>query len=206
MTKKDRTRNKILQISKNLFFTKGYKDTLITDIANEVEVDRRTIYRHFESKEVILVTIVKSMYNEFGSYLNNTSFENALSAFEKIEALLDKYSHYFQNNIEILILSSMLDNNLSNETRKLKIYQEFVELSQIPDSIIRTLLQEGIYDKSILPDIDIDITSVTINNALLSLASRVVGHKDILDKEQGLESWKMVYSLGDLILRGIKND
>lgn len=206
MTKKEKTRNEILSVSKELFISKGYKDTLIIDIAKKVAVDRRTIYRHFESKEVILVTIIEAMYEDFGTYLNTIVFTDNLTSFEKIVELLDKYSFYFLNHVDILIITSMLDNNLSNETRNIKSYKEFVKKTQIPDEILLQLLKSGVTDHSIISAIDLETTTVTINNSLLSLASRVVGHKDILDIEQGLESWKMVFSLADLLLRGIKND
>lgn len=206
MMKKEQTREKILEKSKEFFIEKGYKDTLIIDIAKSINLDRRTIYRHFDSKEVILLTIVKSMYEDFIQFLDKVIYPEELNAYEKLSLLFDKYSEYFLKNIDILIISSMFDNNLSIETRSIDLYKEFLKLSKIPDTVITHFLTEGILDQSIREDIEVNTAAFTINNALLSLASRIVGHKAVLDIEQDFESWNMISMLATLLLNGIKND
>lgn len=51
-------RNEILDVSEKLFMTKGFDHTSITDILNEIEIARGTLYYHFKSKEDILDGII----------------------------------------------------------------------------------------------------------------------------------------------------
>ncbi len=51
-------RNEILDVAERLFVTKGFDQTSITDILNEIGIARGTLYYHFNSKEDILDAII----------------------------------------------------------------------------------------------------------------------------------------------------
>jgi AcrR family transcriptional regulator len=51
-------RNEILDVAGRLFAAKGFDDTSITDIQNEVGIARGTLCYHFKSKEDILDAII----------------------------------------------------------------------------------------------------------------------------------------------------
>ena len=65
MTKSEITRRAILKVAKKHFLKNGFKDTYMIDIAKEVKKDRRTIYRHFESKEVLILEILNGLFEKF---------------------------------------------------------------------------------------------------------------------------------------------
>jgi len=206
MTKKQQTRQKIINVSKNYFMSKGYKDTLISDIASEIKIDRRTVYRHFESKELILLEILSAAFKDFSKHLLETEFKIRYNVFEKIDVLFDKYFDYFKTNNYMFLLVGMLDRNLSTESRNSKSYLCFIETSKVPDVLLGELIQEGIDNGMIRNEITSEITAISINNALLSLASRIATQKEKLDNEQHIESWKMLEILADLLISGLKND
>ncbi len=52
-------RNEILDVAERLFVTKGFDQTSITDILNEIGIARGTLYYHFNSKEDILDAIIR---------------------------------------------------------------------------------------------------------------------------------------------------
>lgn len=54
-TKFERTHNRIIQVALELFIKQGYKATSVADIAATAEVTEMTFYRHFTSKELILL-------------------------------------------------------------------------------------------------------------------------------------------------------
>ncbi|MFN7064844.1 MAG: TetR/AcrR family transcriptional regulator [Aquificaceae bacterium] len=59
------TKEKILQASLKLFSEKGIRETTIKDIAREVRVTEGAIYRHFKSKEEIVLGLFKLYSEEF---------------------------------------------------------------------------------------------------------------------------------------------
>lgn len=63
------TVNKILEVSQRLFLEKGYDNTKIQDIADELGMTKGAIYHHFESKEEIMNKLGESMF------IHNNPFE-----------------------------------------------------------------------------------------------------------------------------------
>lgn len=60
----EETVKKILEISYRLFFEKGYDETSIQDIIDELGMSKGAIYHHFKSKEEILNRICEVNYYE----------------------------------------------------------------------------------------------------------------------------------------------
>ena len=59
------TVEKILEVSQRLFLTKGYDNTTIQDIVDELGgLTRGAIYHHFKSKEEIMDTLTDKMFRE----------------------------------------------------------------------------------------------------------------------------------------------
>lgn len=59
------TVEKILEVSQRLFLTKGYDNTTIQDIVNELGgLTRGAIYHHFKSKEEIMDALTDKMFHE----------------------------------------------------------------------------------------------------------------------------------------------
>ena len=57
-------KNEILDVSQRLFSTKGFDDTSIADILNEIGIAKGTLYYHFKSKEEILDAIIERMIKD----------------------------------------------------------------------------------------------------------------------------------------------
>ena len=58
----ENTKEKILEVATNLFLTKGYEQTTISDIINGLDgLTKGAIYHHFESKEDIFEAVVKNI-------------------------------------------------------------------------------------------------------------------------------------------------
>ncbi len=59
------TVEKILEVSQRLFLTKGYDNTTIQDIVDELGgLTRGAIYHHFKSKEEIMDALTNKMFRE----------------------------------------------------------------------------------------------------------------------------------------------
>ncbi|MEL7671517.1 TetR/AcrR family transcriptional regulator [Methanobacterium sp.] len=55
---KEQRRNDILNAAEKLFFSKGYENVSLKDIAKEVKLGRSTLYLYFENKEELFFAIV----------------------------------------------------------------------------------------------------------------------------------------------------
>ena len=78
----------ILEVSQRLFFEKGYDNTKIQDIADELGMTKGAIYHHFKSKEEIMDVLGDTMF------VNNNPFEivkkrNDLNGLEKMKYVIN---------------------------------------------------------------------------------------------------------------------
>ena len=55
---KEMRRIAILDAAERLFFSRGYEDVSMEEIASEVELNKATIYLYFKNKETLFATIV----------------------------------------------------------------------------------------------------------------------------------------------------
>ena len=61
----ERTRARILASALSLFVRKGYERTTFTDIAARLKMTKGAVYWHFETKEALLVELVREMLEKF---------------------------------------------------------------------------------------------------------------------------------------------
>lgn len=115
------TVEKILAVSKKLFFEKGYDETTIQDIVNELDgLTKGAIYHHFKSKEEILMALGDKIFfdnNPFDSVSNRTD----LNGLEKMRLAIllnqtDENSVVFSDNAmpalkNPRILAGMIESN-----------------------------------------------------------------------------------------------
>ncbi len=93
----------------NLMKQKSFYKITIREIAEKAELDRRTFYRHFNSKEDILNHYIDNLYNEYLSSLHNQSeltiYSLAKTYFSFWENHLDFLFIINQNNLQSFLLS-----------------------------------------------------------------------------------------------------
>lgn len=65
MRDKEATRKKILQVGKEEFLSKGFKDAYLRDIAKKAGVTTGAIYGHYADKEALFCAIVQPVADEF---------------------------------------------------------------------------------------------------------------------------------------------
>lgn len=85
----EKTKEMILEVAANLFLTKGYEQTRISDIISGLDgLTKGAIYHYFESKEDIFEAVVKQMGLQNKSRFDQIKFSKDLTASEKITKLV----------------------------------------------------------------------------------------------------------------------
>jgi len=82
------TKERILHIAFRLFATKGYEQTSLSEIAQELGFTKAALYYHFPAKDDLLTTIVNPFIERIDELLGNTSRPNSRKA---RRALLENY-------------------------------------------------------------------------------------------------------------------
>ncbi len=87
-------KEKILEVSYELFASKGYDDTTVSDIIKMAGSSRGGFYHHFDSKEEILEAIIDGYLNEFAELYKKTIDDHKGSyteLFNKIFIIIHEY-------------------------------------------------------------------------------------------------------------------
>lgn len=138
------TINRILDTSMDLFLKKGYDNTTIQDIVDELgDLSKGAIYHHFKSKEEIMESVIPRIYrgsDEYYSQLEEITYKNGLDKLKKTLIISLK-----NPATEKLIKAAP---NLMKNSRILT--QQLCDvIGTIVPNIIEPIIREGMNDGSI---------------------------------------------------------
>lgn len=83
-----KTREKLIEVAKQLFAYKGVENTTMNDIATASDKGRRTIYTYFKNKREIYNAVIEQQSNQIIERLKATVVSHDKSAKEKLRAYL----------------------------------------------------------------------------------------------------------------------
>ena len=66
----------------------------LDDIASDMKISKKTIYKHYSSKEDIISEIIESLFKDIKSKEHEIFSDNTLSSVEKLMAILSVYPDY----------------------------------------------------------------------------------------------------------------
>lgn len=78
------TKEKILDIAEELFFTKGYEVTPVSEILEKAGIAKGTLYHHFKNKEDILDEVIQRQGHRFFSKAKGIAEDKTIPANERL--------------------------------------------------------------------------------------------------------------------------
>jgi len=144
----EETVKKILDASAKLFLEKGFEQTTILDIVDNLGgLTRGAFYHHFKSKEEVLEALVEKLFGDSNPFERVMRDDNGLNGLDKVKMIM-KYSVERQfSDSERTILSNAYLSLLSNP-RFLAVQ---VKDTQEVSCKIEPMIAEGMADGSIKP-------------------------------------------------------
>ncbi len=192
------TKERIILSAKECFLRNGFKETKVDDLAKLSNVDKRTIYRYFPSKESLLLHIVNELFESFSSFIVSLDFDINISGLKKISHVLEEQYKYAINNPEAILLMGMIDVNIEmNDDRKKELYT-LSQSGKKMDENLAELIEFGKKDGSVKNSNSSMELAVTINNSLLALATRTVIYT------RSNISWKYIKLQAKLLLAALE--
>ena len=86
-------KEKLFQTAARLFYQYGYRAVGVDTIASEAGIGKMTLYRHYPSKDDLIVAFLRESNNEFWKYFEE-SIKDAPSAREKLLAFFEALQNY----------------------------------------------------------------------------------------------------------------
>ena len=182
----DEVDRSVIAVSEKLFFEQGIRKTEMKDIAVRCGIGRSTLYRRFESKDVIAFyianDILASLSKETAASLDNT---DGMTAFEKFK----KFAHAYAKT-------------LINHPAQIRFLDEFDQIftDEYPDEVgdvtfanvhsdklnpLRSLLEEGKKDGSMHFSEEPGYMAWLFTNMIMGVGERVLPREKHYIDEQG---------------------
>jgi len=182
----EETVQKILDASLELFMTKGYEQTTVLDIVNNMGgLTRGAFYHHFKSKEEVLDALGTRMYFDNNPF-DEVKKETGLTGLQKIKEIM-RLQFENQEWEKINIASIPLLENPRFLAKQVKDIQDFTA------PLVRELIEEGVSDGSIqtsypkqLSELGLIITNLWLIPSVFpctrkELMDKLLFSKEILD-------------------------
>jgi AcrR family transcriptional regulator len=182
---KEQRRTEILEAAERLFFSRGYDDVAMNDIAQEVELNKATLYLYFENKEALFSAIVLRGFARLNR-MYHECMEMEVSGITRVGLLGDAYYRFNQQYPDYVRTmryygSERFRNDTSPEAA------EILAASGEAHNLICSAVQQGIDDGTIRNDLDpMEITLYLMITfmSILSLGEKWIA---LLD-ERGISS------------------
>ncbi|MCH5236963.1 MAG: TetR family transcriptional regulator [Muribaculaceae bacterium] len=190
-----KTRERFIEVARQLFARKGVENTTMNDIASASEKGRRTIYTYFKSKREIFNAVIASETNQL---LGKLRYIVALP--ESPEEKLMKYIDCrFETMKEIVSRNGSLRAGFFRDVRKVDRARKIITDKET--ALLREILSEGM-EQGVFRIDNLNHWAVIITQTIQGLDVPYI--RDNLS-EEGITKDMLKQYLSDLILNGIKN-
>ncbi len=161
--KEDNLRKLILEKAGVQFFQYGFVNTTTQQIAEELEISKKTLYKYFNSKEELLFAVLAMHHQEMLSRIEALTRDGEMDFLEKlreISRLVGKYKAKFTPQL-IRDLKKMAFDRFGHKGPP---YQRLIPY-------IEQLLNEGVQKGMIRSDLDLRLIMLVISRAFENLLS-----------------------------------
>lgn len=188
-----KTRDRFIEVARQLFARKGVENTTMNDIAEASEKGRRTIYTYFKNKRDIYEAVVESESDRLIRHLKLIVSKPA-SAEEKLKEYV---TQRFDMMSEIVKRNGSLHARFFRDLRRVNTARRRISKREM--ALLRIILQEGVDSGEFHID-NVKDTAVIITHTLHGLDVTYI-RNELTDK--GIDSAAMAQQFSNILLFGI---
>lgn len=189
-----KTRDKFIEVARQLFARKGVENTTMNDIASASDKGRRTIYTYFKSKRDIFNAVIE---RESDQLLGNLRLIVAKQASPEVK-LMEYVECRFETMKEIVFRNGSLRAGFFRDVRKVDRARKMI--SQKETALLCAILEEGV-EEGVFEIADLRHTAVIMTHALNGLDVPYI--RDNL-ADQGIDKATLTRYIYDIFLNGIR--
>ena len=166
MTNLSSRQKQIIEISIKIISERGIQELTMKNLAGELGISEPAIYRHFENKKKILITVLDS-FTHHNRLINETIPEEGIPGIEFLQGVIKRILEKFSDNpaISAVIFSEEIFQNQS------ELSEMVLVLMNSSIEFFTQLIQKGQMDKSIRSDIAAGELSVIVLGSIRHLVT-----------------------------------
>lgn len=186
-------KKRILKVARKYFFTFGYFTVTMGQLAIELQMSKKTIYKFFKSKQILLESVIYDFFQEFNDKINEIINEKNKS--NNVLETLKLFLSLIQSQISQINVYAFEDiRKNSPET-----WQAIGNLREkMINNELRDLLRQGKKEGIVRKDIDIDIIVLIILNTVQHVATPEIISQLSYSTEEVIEMIARIFMFGIL--------
>ena len=186
-------KKRILKVARKYFFTFGYSTVTMGQLAIELQMSKKTIYKFFKSKQILLESVIYDFFQEFNDKINEIINEKNKS--NNVLETLKLFLFLIQSQISQINVYAFEDiRKNSPET-----WQAIGNLREkMINNELRDLLRQGKKEGIVRKDIDIDIIVLIILNTVQHVATPEIISQLPYSTEEVIEMIARIFMFGIL--------
>lgn len=200
-----RQRERILRVAETLFLRDGIESVGINDIAAAANVTRATIYRYFANRAEIIWALLRyygeSLMNSMPAEVLNPNLIGAV----RLQFVLQGFINHFFRYPEQSLFGIQFDKLYADKSDIDKMNQFKKELVQNEFPLSR-LIEAGVRDGSLRPNLDPIITNTTILAIIWGISRHFAQLYNTYEYENKYTIREIYQEVCDLMLKGLIND
>lgn len=204
---KEIRRKDIIEAAERIFFSKGYENTTMDDVAKEAEFSKRTVYVYFNSKEQIYFEIMIKGYRLLINMLkNNLQREKAANAIEEIRQMVltlygfsKEYTEYFKAIMEYENGEMDFQKGIPDKSRE----ECYALGEEVLGYLIRTL-ENGIAEGSFRSDLDVIKTALALWACMIGVFNIAKKKENYIKNYHNTTSEELISAAFNLVIRSIQ--
>lgn len=181
------TVNRILDVATRLYLEKGYEETTIQAILDELgDLSKGAIYHHFKSKEDIIEAVITRMFEELHKSVISVVNDPNLNGLQKIQKMIQISLH---NPNQEKVLKSAPDLLHNSRFLAAELYES---VNIIAKNVLEPMVREGIEDGSIqtkypkqMAEMLMVLSNIWLNPAVFQVPEKELYDKFLFLKEVG---------------------
>lgn len=189
-----KTRDKFIEVAKQLFARKGVENTTMNDIASASDKGRRTIYTYFKSKTEILNAVVESESDQLLKRLRLIVVKPATPEEKVAEYIESRIDYLYELTTKGGKMRWLMLRELKRSEKKMAI------VSRNEVQLFADILKEGVSQGVFDVDEPVE-TSIVVTHAIYGLCNSHV-RESLREEGVGLDELK--HRLVGLVLDGLR--
>ena len=200
---------RILDVAFELFATRGIEPVTMNDIAQKAKIGVASLYRYFETKEILVVkTVTHAWSTRMEDVLPNLvkpKYTNA-DGYSQLKVIFELFIKLYEKQTAFLRFIYLFDAYAVKEKIPKEDMTNYESKILLVKQIISIAIQKGIEDGTINKKYSKtgDILYFTLIHTFFSAAQKLAISGNLLDMDSHMNGAKQLTLLSDILLEGLK--
>ena len=189
----EENKEKIMMLSFKLFAEHGIEAVSMSDIAKAVRFDRSSLYRYFQTKQELVITISAYVWNSFTTRNYERVGIESQTAAQRYEFWLDSFLVLYREHRDILRFNQFFNVYVANEKVSAEQMEPFNRVIETLETRFHDVYDLAKQDGTLRTDIpENEMFSTTLHLMLAAVTRYAVGlvYRGGTDPEKELETQK----------------